>query len=166
VSTHAQGPAGSPLPDVSRSTVPELQLVQPGCTFCGIVARDVRAEVLYENDHVMVFMDLLPMTRGHCLVIPRAHRDDLLHVQPHESVSLIDAAQRVGRAFLEVLGAKGFNMLTNIGAHADQSQFHAHLHLVARYGDDRLLHPWERRFGHWPEIQETADLLRQAASLA
>jgi histidine triad (HIT) family protein len=136
------------------------------CTFCGIVTGSVRAEVLYRNDDVMVFMDLLPMTRGHCLIIPTSHRDDLLHVQPHESVALIDAAQRVGRAFLEVLDAKGFNMLTNIGSHADQSQFHAHLHLIARYGEDRLLHPWERRFGHWPAIQETADLLRQAKSFS
>ncbi len=158
------------MSDPSREFLPEEQFArqfgQPGCTFCGIVAGTVQAEVLYQDDNVMVFMDLLPMTRGHCLVIPKQHREDLLHVQPHESVALIEAAQRVGRAFLEVLGAKGFNMLTNIGKHADQSQFHAHLHLIARYGDDRLLHPWERRFGHWPTIQETASVLRQAGSLS
>jgi histidine triad (HIT) family protein len=136
------------------------------CTFCGIVARTVRAEVLFETDDAMVFMDLLPMTRGHCLVIPKQHRQDLLDVQASESIALIDASQRAGRAFIEVLDAKGFNVLTNIGLEADQSQFHAHLHLIPRYGNDRLLHPWERQFGHWPSIQEVAVLLRGAESFA
>jgi histidine triad (HIT) family protein len=110
-------------------------------------------------------MDLLPMTRGHCLVVPKQHRRDLLEVEPEESVALIHASQQVGRAFIDVLSAKGFNLLTNIGHEADQSQFHAHLHLIPRYGDDRLLHPWERRFGHWPSIQEVAQQLRESFAL-
>jgi histidine triad (HIT) family protein len=132
------------------------------CTFCGIVNRTEPAEVVFESDDALVFMDLLPMTRGHCLVVPKQHRKDLLEVEPAESVALIEASQRVGRAFIDVLSAKGFNLLTNIGHEADQSQFHAHLHLIPRYGDDRLLHPWERRFGHWPSIQEVAQQLRES----
>jgi histidine triad (HIT) family protein len=128
------------------------------------VAGTVQAEVLFESLDVLVFMDLLPMTSGHCLVIPKVHRQDLLELEREESASLIDASQRAGRAFMESLGAKGFNLLTNIGHEADQSQFHAHLHLIPRYGNDRLLHPFERRFGHWPTIQETASLLRGADS--
>jgi histidine triad (HIT) family protein len=136
------------------------------CTFCGIVAGHVNAEVLFQSDDVLVFMDLLPMTQGHCLVIPKIHRQDLLELERDESASLIEASQRVGRAFMEVLDAKGFNLLTNIGHEADQSQFHAHLHLIPRYGNDRLLHPWERRFGHWPTIQEIAAVLRTAESFS
>jgi histidine triad (HIT) family protein len=114
---------------------------------------------------VVAFMDLLPMTRGHCLVIPREHRDDLLALDAMIGGSMIEVSRRVGQAFVEHLGALGFNLLTNTGSHADQSQFHCHFHLIPRYGSDRLLHPWERRFGHWPSIQEVADELRSAPSL-
>ena len=70
------------------------------------------------------------------------------------------AAAALGSALMAGMGAKGLNLLHNTGAHADQSQFHFHFHLIPRYGHDRLLHPWERRWGSWPEIVGHAARIR------
>lgn len=127
------------------------------CTFCRIVAGDEPAVVVFEDDRTLVFMDALPMTPGHCLVIPKAHRRDLLDMEDGDGDAVLASARQVGHMIVANLGARGLNLLTNAGAAADQSQFHVHFHLVPRYGGDRLLHPWERRFGDWGEIADVAD---------
>jgi histidine triad (HIT) family protein len=134
--------------------------VRQPCTFCRIVAGDEPAEIVHEDTSTLVFMDALPMTPGHCLVIPKAHRRDLLDTDPGDGDVILASARLVGGWMIERLGARGMNLITNCGAAADQSQFHVHFHLVPRYGGDRLLHPWERRFGDWSEIAKTAAMLR------
>ena len=131
-----------------------------GCTFCSIVAGESPAEVVFEDDHVLGFMDALPMTPGHALLVPKRHVRDLLELGAEDGGHLMHAASCLGRTFVERLGAKGLNLLNNTGRAADQSQFHFHFHLVPRYGGDRLLHPWERTWGDWSEIRSVAAMLR------
>ena len=130
------------------------------CTFCAIAAGDRPAEVIFEDEHVMAFMDALPMTRGHMLLIPRRHVRDLYEIGHDHAGPLLLAASHLSRRITGALGAKGVNLLNNNGHEADQSQFHVHFHLIPRYGNDRLLQPHERRFGHWPEIRLIAEELR------
>ena len=133
------------------------------CTFCAIIAREQPGEIVYENDHVAAFMDALPMTRGHLLLVPKRHIPDLYALPAGEGEPLLAAASDLARWMVGGLGARGVNVLNNNGVEADQSQFHVHFHIIPRYGNDRLLHPWERRFGHWPEIREAAGELRAYA---
>ena len=130
------------------------------CTFCSIAAGHSPAEVVYEDDQVLGFMDALPMTAGHALLIPKRHVVDLLDLGADDGGHLMRAATALGIRVVGALDAKGLNLLHNTGHAADQSQFHFHFHLIPRYGNDRLLHPWERRFGHWPEIRAVADRIR------
>lgn len=130
------------------------------CTFCSIVAGDAPAEIVFEDDSVLAFMDALPMTEGHLLIIPKIHATDLFELPPERGSALLAAASELARRQRDRLGAKGVNLLNNNGRMADQSQFHIHFHLIPRYGSDRLLHPWERQFGHWPEIRAAAARLR------
>lgn len=133
------------------------------CTFCSIAAGEAPAEVVYETSDVIAFMDALPMTPGHLLLIPKRHMQDLYALDPSEAAPLLLAASLLARRLVEALNAKGVNLLNNNGPAADQSQFHLHFHVIPRYGNDRLLHPYERRFGHWPEIRELAEKIRLRA---
>lgn len=130
------------------------------CTFCSIVDGTTPAVRIYEDDHVLSFMDALPMTPGHALLIPKRHVENAFGLTSQDGGPLIAAVAHVGNMIVERLGAKGLNVLNNNGRAADQSQFHVHFHLIPRYGNDRLLHPWERQFGHWPEIREIARVIR------
>ena len=131
------------------------------CTFCAIVSREQPAEIVYETDEVLAFMDALPMTPGHTLLVPKLHVRDLYELPAGQGEPLLAAASVLSRRMIETLSAKGVNVLNNNGLAADQSQFHLHFHVIPRYGNDRLLHPWERQFGHWPEIRAVAAELRR-----
>ena len=130
------------------------------CTFCEIVAARSPAHVVQETAHTIAFLDLLPMTPGHTLLVPKRHTVDLLDLPDDDAAHVMQAATRLGRLLAETLGPLGLNLLNNTGAAADQSQFHFHFHLVPRYGGDRLLHPWERRFGSQSELAAIADRIR------
>lgn len=130
------------------------------CTFCSIIAREQPAEIVYENDFVLAFMDALPMTPGHTLLVPKLHVRDLYELPSGQGEPLLAAASALSKRMIEALSAQGVNVLNNNGVAADQSQFHLHFHVIPRYGNDRLLHPWERQFGHWPEIRAVAAELR------
>lgn len=125
----------------------------PGCTFCAIVADEIPALRIYEDDHAVAFMDRLPMTVGHCLVIPRRHVTDIWELTDDDAAHVMQAARRVASLVRERLKPLGVNLLNNNGAAADQTQFHFHIHVIPRYGRDRLLHPWERIFAPAGEIE-------------
>lgn len=105
------------------------------CLFCSIVAGDIPARRVYEDEHAIAFLDIGPWKRGHTLVIPRRHVDDVLDAD--EALSEIaPAISATGRLLVEKLGADGLNLLSNAGAVSGQEVFHLHVHLVPRYADD------------------------------
>jgi len=130
------------------------------CTFCSIVARQSPAYVVWEDPHAIAFMDLLPMTPGHCLVVPRRHVTDVWDLGDDDAASVMQTAARVAHLVRDRLGPLGLNLLSNNGRAADQSQFHFHFHVVPRYGRDLLLRPAERSFGSIEEIAAVAGVLR------
>ncbi len=131
-----------------------------GCTFCSIVAGEIPALRFYEDDHAVAFMDRLPMTVGHCLVIPRRHVTDVWDLTNEDAAHVMQAARRVALLVRERLTPAGVNLLNNNGAAADQTQFHFHMHVIPRYGGDRLLRPWERLSAQVGGIEEAYQRLR------
>lgn len=108
------------------------------CVFCGIVNGELPAYRLYEDDKVIVILDKYPLTRGHSLVIPKKHFENILEVDDRTLAHLFKVARIVAIASREALGAEGVNIITNIGRAAGQVIFHAHIHVVPRYKDDGL----------------------------
>lgn len=130
------------------------------CTFCSIVSGDSPAEIVHEDEFTLGFMDALPMTPGHALLVPKRHVRDIFDLTDEDAGHVLRAARTLGQRITTAMGAAGLNVLNNNGAAADQSQFHIHFHLIPRFGRDRLLHPHERVFGDWREIREHATTIR------
>ena len=86
-------------------------------------------------------MDILPMTPGHCLVIPKTHVRDIFELNDDTAAHIMQTCCTVANIIRQRLEPLGVNLVNNNGAAADQSQFHFHMHLIPRYGRDRLLHP-------------------------
>jgi histidine triad (HIT) family protein len=133
---------------------------EPDCIFCQIVAGQLPAQIVAEDDRTISFMDISPGTRGHALVIPRRHASDLLEIEPDDLTAVIRAAQRLARRVSERLGADGVNLINSCGAAAWQTVFHFHLHVIPRYADDPLKLPWTPTEGDPEEIAAVADQLR------
>jgi len=130
------------------------------CIFCAIVAGELPAEILAEDEHTLTFMDINPATRGHALVIPRRHAADLHTIGPEDLSACIQAAQRAGARARERLGADGVNLLNAAGSAAWQTVFHFHIHVIPRYEGDPLRLPWTPGPGDPTEIAAAATELR------
>jgi histidine triad (HIT) family protein len=122
------------------------------CIFCQIVAGDIPASIIDEDERTIAFMDIAPATRGHALVIPRAHCDDLRSVAADDLSAVAQTAQRVAGRAIERLGADGVNLLNSCGAAAWQTVFHFHVHVIPRYDGDPLRLPWVPSEGDMQDI--------------
>src|SRR5215210_3098586 len=131
----------------------------PDCLFCKIVAGEVPATRVHEDERTIAFMDINPATRGHLLVIPREHAADVHAIDPDDLRACAVAAQALAGRQRERLGADGVNLLNSTGAAAWQTVFHFHLHVIPRYESDPLRLPWSPRPGDRDEIAATAQEL-------
>ncbi len=132
----------------------------PNCLFCKIVAGELPATIVDEDELTVAFMDINPGTRGHALVVPRNHAATLLEIDGVDLSATMLAAQRLARRVTERLGADGVNLLNGCGAAAWQTVFHFHVHVIPRYAGDPLTLPWRPAPGDPEEIAAVAAELR------
>ena len=130
------------------------------CIFCGIVAGEVPAQKVDEDEHTVALMDLNPWTRGHALVIPRRHTPNLYEIDDDELRHTAVAARRLARRMRERLRCDGVNVLNAAEPAAWQTVFHFHLHVIPRYHDDPLELPAHPGEASPDELAEVADELR------
>jgi histidine triad (HIT) family protein len=134
-------------------------MADPECIFCKIATGDMPATIVDEDERTIAFMDIAPATRGHALVIPRAHAPDLLSVGTEDLQAVAVASQRLAARSKERLRADGINLLNSCGAAAWQTVFHFHIHVIPRYRDDPLRLPWVPGPGDPAEIAAAAQEL-------
>jgi histidine triad (HIT) family protein len=133
----------------------------PDCLFCKIVAGEIPSTIVAQDDRTISFMDINPGTRGHALVIPRSHAQDLLSIESDDLAACVHAAQLLAGRVTETLGADGVNLVNSCGADAWQTIFHFHIHVIPRYKGDPLKLPWVPKPGDPDEIAAAAALLKQ-----
>jgi histidine triad (HIT) family protein len=131
----------------------------PDCLFCKIVAGDVPATKVREDERTVAFMDINPATRGHLLVVPREHAADVHAIDGEDFKAVAVAAKELAGLVRDRLGADGVNLLNSTGAPAWQTVFHFHLHVIPRYENDPLRLPWSPAPGDRDEIAAAAEEL-------
>jgi len=137
-----------------------LTAMDADCIFCKIVAGEIPAHVVEQDEHTLTFMDIAPATRGHALVIPKRHVADLLEIEPDQLAAVAAAAKRQALRAHERLRADGVNLINSCGARAWQTVFHFHMHVIPRYAGDPLKLPWVPSPGDMDEIAAVAAELR------
>jgi histidine triad (HIT) family protein len=130
------------------------------CIFCKIVAREIPALIIEEDDDALAFMDIAPATRGHALVIPKKHASNLWEIEPDQLAAVAKAAQRVALRIRDRLAPDGLNLVNSNGPAAWQTVFHFHVHVIPRYVGDPLRLPWTPAPGDMEEIAAVAAELR------
>jgi len=137
-------------------------MADPDCIFCKILTGELPSTIVDEDERTIAFMDIAPATRGHALVIPRAHSADLLSVGPEDLAAVALASQRLATRMRERLRADGVNLVNSCGAIAWQTVFHFHIHVIPRYADDPLRLPWVPTPGDPQQIAAAAQELTGA----
>jgi histidine triad (HIT) family protein len=139
---------------------------RPGlCVFCEIIAGRLESSQVYQDEHVVAFLDIRPLTPGHLLVIPRAHEPDLEDLDETLGARMFTVAHQLARALRRSrLPCEGVNMFLADGVAAGQEVFHVHLHVIPRNPGDgfRLKARW--RTPGRDELDATAARIRQGVT--
>ncbi len=117
------------------------------CIFCAIIEGRAPAEVIFEDEETMAFMDINPANPGHTLVVPKQHVRDIYELDEGAAAAVMRTAVRVARAIKAALQPDGLNLLQSNGRAGGQAVFHLHMHVIPRwYGDGlHLARPPVRR---------------------
>lgn len=130
------------------------------CIFCAIVAGDQAAHVVDEDEHTIAFLDILPWTRGHALVVPRRHSRNLYEIDQEDLRAVTVAAKRLAERMRERLECDGINLLNSSEPAANQEVFHFHVHVIPRWSGDGLRLPPRPEPPGQEELAEVAQELR------
>lgn len=111
-------------------------MTKTNCLFCKIAAKEIPSQVVYEDDHVLAFLDIMPRAPGHTIVIPKIHAPNLLELPDVEVAPLFAAVKKVAELVSRKLGADGITIGINQGRASGQEVDHLHVHVVPRsHGD-------------------------------
>lgn len=110
--------------------------------FDKILDGELPCHKVYEDDHVLAFLDIAPLTEGHTLVIPKERKAFLHELSDEQSAALGRVLPRLARAVMNATGATAYNILQNNGTAAHQAVFHVHFHIIPRDGERGLGLGW------------------------
>lgn len=112
------------------------------CIFCRIAAGQIPSATVYEDDDFRAIMDIAPAHKGHIIVLPKTHAENLLTCDPAVAAKALPVVQKIATALKKTLGCDGINILQNNGTAAGQTVFHLHIHIIPRYENDGILPVW------------------------
>ena len=136
--------------------------MKENCIFCKIIKKEIPSRILYEDDDFIIILDNGPATRGHAILIPKEHFENIFTMNEEIASKLFPVIIKVSNAMKKVLNCDGLNLLQNNGRQAGQTVFHFHLHLIPRYKEDGVSFQWDSK--EYNE-EEYTTLVNEIASL-
>lgn len=108
------------------------------CIFCKIVKNEIPSHKIYEDEDTLVFLDIQPLTKGHCLVIPKKHYQDIFDINENDLKKVIVSAKNISEKIKKTLKADGIRISQSNGKAAGQDIMHFHMHIIPRYKNDGI----------------------------
>ena len=113
------------------------------CIFCKIANGEIPSATLYEDEDFIVILDLGPASKGHALILPKAHAANIYEISDDMAAKAMILAKKMATKMTEALKCDGFNIVQNNGEPAGQTVFHFHMHLIPRYEGDQVGITWK-----------------------
>lgn len=133
------------------------------CIFCRIVRGELPSTKVYEDEHVLAFMDIGPIIHGHTLVIPKQHVDPITQATPEQLGRVIAVVQKIAAAQLKGLKANGVNVHQSNGSCAGQVVPHVHFHVIPRYEGDGHRWNWAaKKYESLDDMKALAERIKAA----
>ena len=129
-----------------------------------IIAREIPASIIYEDDVVISFLDIKPVNKGHTLVVPKRKFRNILDADPETLQHMILIAQKIARASKAAFKADGISIFMNNEKAGGQDVFHAHIHVIPRFTDDGSMKQANHVSYEDGEMQDVAERLRKELS--
>ena len=130
------------------------------CIFCKIANGEIPSSTLYEDEEFRVFLDLAPASKGHALIVPKEHFDNLYEMSDDAASKALVLAKKMITKMTKALGCDGFNVVQNNNECAGQTVYHFHMHLIPRYNGDNVGITWKPGENTDEERQEIIDKVK------
>lgn len=130
------------------------------CIFCKLANGDIPTNTVYEDEVFRVILDAAPATRGHALILPKAHFANLYEIEDETLAKAAKLAKKVITREKELLGCDGYNLVQNNGEAAGQTVFHFHMHLIPRYANGEKIVAWNQQELPEEEMKEICARMR------
>ena len=114
------------------------------CLFCKIAKGEVPSKKVYEDENAIAFLDINPANRGHCLVVPKKHSENIYDIDDNTLEKVIIIAKNLSKLIKEKLECNGVNLVQNNERHAGQIVNHFHIHIIPRYENDNVVITYQR----------------------
>ena len=131
------------------------------CIFCKIIKGEIPSAKIYEDEKIIAFLDIAPANKGHALVLPKKHYGTLLDTPEPIVDDIMRVAKKVARAQSNAIGNSGFNILINNNKEAGQLVPHVHVHIIPRFGKERMCLNWKPVRYKDKEIDEFKDKIKK-----
>ena len=132
------------------------------CIFCKIANGEIPSSTVYEDDDFRAILDLGPAAKGHTLIIPKEHADDVIDLDESLGAKVVPLAAKLGKAMKVGLGCAGFNLVQNNGEAAGQTVKHFHVHVIPRYEGGPVIASWTPGESIAEEREEIAGKIKSA----
>ena len=131
------------------------------CIFCKIVKKQAPASIIYEDETVIVFLDIRPLNEGHTLVIPKKHYVDIFDIPENQLSQVHKVAKQVSVAVKKATNADGISIIQQNGKAAGQDIFHLHVHVVPRFEGQKLPRFSDLKEVERAKLEEMAKKIKQ-----
>lgn len=132
------------------------------CIFCKIANGTIPSATVYEDEDFRVILDLGPASKGHALILPKEHYQDVCELDGKIASKVFPLAAKIGTAMKKSLGCAGFNLVQNNGTAAGQTVFHFHVHVIPRYEGGPQIVSWTPGEETSEELSKTAEKIKSA----
>ena len=130
------------------------------CLFCKIINKEIPANIVYEDENFLAFLDLYPVNFGHTLVIPKKHFENFSEAPENVLCEIMPVIKKIGNAMLKLPGVDSYNIMVNNGKNAGQLIMHLHFHVVPRIAGDGFKH-WEgKKYESDEKAQKFVELIK------
>ena len=119
-------------------------MIKEDCIFCKIAKGDIPSATIYESNDFKCILDVAPANRGHALIIPKEHSDNIYELDADMAAKVFSFATVAAKAIKEETGCEGLNIIQNNGEIAGQTVNHFHMHIVPRFKDDEVKVTWKQ----------------------
>ncbi|TET95384.1 MAG: HIT domain-containing protein [Desulfobacteraceae bacterium] len=132
------------------------------CIFCKIIDGEIPAVKVLDEELVIAFMDINPSSKGHMLVVPKRHAENIFEIPESDLAATVKAVKICAKAVKEALNAEGITILQLNGKASDQIIPHFHIHIIPRWENDGLpISNWEMKPGDMKEINDIARKVKE-----
>jgi histidine triad (HIT) family protein len=135
-------------------------MTKSDCIFCKLANGEIPTRSIYEDEDFNVILDMNPATKGHALILPKQHADNLYDLPDDVAAKILPLAKKLATKVTEALKADGFNLVQNNKECAGQTVNHFHLHLIPRYENDGQRILWNPTTPSAEELDATLNTIK------